>query len=94
MSNNISSESIRCDIKTPKKVLHFSDGVLEEYDSEEDIKDTKDSIENNSEKQIVLKNMPLMSYLGNTFLWVGNQTLRVCDYIGENLANFFWYNNS
>jgi hypothetical protein len=50
MSNNNCSESIRCDIKSPKKVLYFSDGVLEEYDSEEDIKDTKDSVE----KQIVL----------------------------------------
>jgi hypothetical protein len=54
MSNNNCSESIEFDIKSPKKVLYFSDGVLEEYDSEEDVKDTKDSIEDNSSKQIVL----------------------------------------
>jgi hypothetical protein len=51
MSNNNCSESIEFDIKSPKKVLYFSDGVLEEYDSEEDVKDTK---EDNSSKQIVL----------------------------------------
>ena len=29
-------ESVEIDIKRPKRVLHFSDGVIEEYDGEEE----------------------------------------------------------
>jgi len=84
MAKEMSSESVECSIKTPKRILHFSDGVLEEYSDEED---TGSDIENNSQMQLVVKSWPLITYIASSVFWFGSQALKVCDYMGEGLAN-------
>ena len=31
----------------------------------------------------------MISVVVNSMVWLGSQTLKACDYLGENLANFF-----
>lgn len=56
-------DSVICDLKTPKRVLHFSDGVLEEDDFDEEERDTKNS---NESKQIVLVCIELSDVMNQT----------------------------
>uniref|UniRef100_A0A1B6DB32 Protein FAM177A1 n=1 Tax=Clastoptera arizonana TaxID=38151 RepID=A0A1B6DB32_9HEMI len=87
---NISSEG-ELPKKLPRRILHFSDGVLEEYSTDEE-----EEIENKIEPQT---SSVLMAVDSSTLAWgpwfwyqtitVGTKTLQVCDYLGESLANFF-----
>ncbi|KAI4492135.1 hypothetical protein M0802_010032 [Mischocyttarus mexicanus] len=72
--------------KLPKRVLHFSDGDLEEYSSE-------DEVDKSQATKIVAEIDP------NTLNWIpwtwhqttfiGTKLLDGCDYLGEWLASFF-----
>ncbi|XP_060530844.1 protein FAM177A1 [Cylas formicarius] len=69
--------------KTPKRVLHFSDGTLEEYSTDDEEVDSP-------HKEVVdprtLSWGPWMVYK----TWAaGETTLSVIDYIGESLASLF-----
>lgn len=76
--------------KVPKRVLHFSDGVLEEYSTdEEEREERKKRQEQEREKsqQVVntsdMRWVPWLLYLG----WLSaTNTLAVCDSLGEKLA--------
>ncbi|XP_066145829.1 protein FAM177A1 [Euwallacea fornicatus] len=73
--------------KTPKQILQFSDGVLEEYSTDEE-----DSSASPSQQSHILMDTATMGW-GPWMLyktWVaGNSTLSFLDYIGEALASFF-----
>ncbi|XP_050725567.1 uncharacterized protein LOC127003227 isoform X2 [Eriocheir sinensis] len=74
--------------KQPRRVLHFSDGVMEEYSSDEEEGEEE-------KKQLNPDPMPVMdpktlkwgSWLYYWMLYSGNSALSACDYIGESLAN-------
>ncbi|XP_067143962.1 protein FAM177A1 isoform X1 [Centruroides vittatus] len=72
--------------KIPKRILHFSDGQLEEYSSDDD--DEFDSIKD-QKPLINPKTLPWFPYLWYLTWWLGSRTLAVCDYLGEHLAYFF-----
>ncbi|KAF7395365.1 hypothetical protein HZH68_009415 [Vespula germanica] len=72
--------------KRPKRILHFSDGDLEEYSSEDEVDKTQ-------ETKVVAEIDPhTLNWLPWTWYkttWVGTKVLDGCDYLGEWLANFF-----
>ncbi|PSN35238.1 Protein FAM177A1 [Blattella germanica] len=70
--------------KSPRKVIHFSDGTIEEYSSDE---------ESDKPAQYNCEINPSAMQWG-PWLWyqtlnVGTKSLEVCDYLGEHLASFF-----
>lgn len=72
--------------RKPKRILHFSDGVLEEYSSE----DEEETDQKPVNKTVAdPKDMSWAPYFWYLALTVGSKTLAVCDYLGENLAYFF-----
>lgn len=68
---------------SPRKVLHFSDGVLEECSSDEE---TPTAL---SAPVVDPRTLPWSSFLLHWALQLGTQALAVCDYLGEHLANWF-----
>jgi len=70
--------------KFPKRLVYFSDGVLEEYSTDEE------ELDGTSDTQPLIdpKALPWMPYFGYMMWWVGSRALAVCDYLGENLAWF------
>jgi FAM177 family len=71
--NPTSSPSSAIVVRKPKRVLHCSDGVYEEYSSEDDENDKViDDISNQS-----------------MFRKVGRKVLNVIDFAGESIAGFF-----
>lgn len=70
--------------KLPKRLVYFSDGVLEEYSSEDEMDATNDD----TQPLIDPKTLSWLPYIGYLMWWLGYRTLGVCDYLGENLAWF------
>ncbi|XP_066245451.1 protein FAM177A1 [Euwallacea similis] len=79
--------ALRYKDKTPKRVLQFSDGVLEEYSTDEEEPLTSSSQQSQTVVDTATMGWgPWMLYK----TWVaGNSTLSFLDYIGEALASFF-----
>ncbi|XP_015587010.1 protein FAM177A1 isoform X2 [Cephus cinctus] len=72
--------------RRPKRVLHFSDGVIEEYSSE----DETDNIENNNQLSTIdPKSLNWVPWVWYQTVWASSKMLNGCDYVGEYLANFF-----
>ncbi|XP_074660041.1 protein FAM177A1-like [Tubulanus polymorphus] len=71
--------------KQPRRVLHFSDGILEEYSTDEE-----DEVDSKDNQQIIdprtLNWMPWMWYYMVSAAW---KTLSWADLCGERLAYFF-----
>ncbi|EFN88001.1 Uncharacterized protein C14orf24 [Harpegnathos saltator] len=72
--------------KKPKRVLQFSDGVMEEYSSEDEVDIPKN---NKTVLQIDSKNMKWLPWAWHQTTWLSSKMLDGCDYVGEFLANFF-----
>ncbi|XP_015921799.1 protein FAM177A1 [Parasteatoda tepidariorum] len=72
--------------KAPKRLIYFSDGILEEFSSdEEEVVDAQGKESQSVVDPSSLKWIPYFEYL----LWMfGSRTLAVCDYLGEHLAWF------
>ncbi|XP_022198984.2 protein FAM177A1 [Nilaparvata lugens] len=77
--------------RIPRRVLHFSDGVIEEYSTDEETDDP-----DTCKKQTVNETMAInpKSLTWGPWFWyqsvvLGSRTLEVCDYLGESLASFF-----
>lgn len=70
-------------VRAPKRVLHFSDGTLEEYSDDET--DQVDQIEAAPVDESKLKWSEWMRY--KTYK-LGSTVLAGCDYVGEGLASF------
>ncbi|XP_042209699.1 protein FAM177A1-like isoform X2 [Homarus americanus] len=71
--------------KMPRKILHFSDGVLAE-DSTDDENEKDEPSENNALLDPTLNWGPWMYYW---MLYTGSSALAACDYLGEGLSNLF-----
>ncbi|XP_043249639.1 protein FAM177A1 isoform X2 [Colletes gigas] len=71
--------------KRPKRILHFSDGDLEEYSEDE----TDAPEENITTSHIDPKTLNWMPWAWYQTSWFGTKLLDGCDYAGEWLANFF-----
>ncbi|XP_018315796.1 protein FAM177A1 [Mycetomoellerius zeteki] len=71
--------------KKPKRILQFSDGVMEEYSSEDEV----DAPKNKIVSQIDTKNMNWLPWAWYQTTWLSSKMLDGCDYVGECLANFF-----
>ncbi|KAK3879357.1 hypothetical protein Pcinc_016061 [Petrolisthes cinctipes] len=73
-------------VRKPRRVLHFSDGILEEYstDEEEEEENKKEQEETRLMNPKSLKWGPWMYYW---MLYTGNSALSVCDYVGGGMAN-------
>ncbi|XP_012536807.1 protein FAM177A1 [Monomorium pharaonis] len=72
--------------KKPKRILQFSDGVMEEYSSEDEVDAPKS---NKIVSQIDTKNMNWLPWAWYQTTWFSSKMLDGCDYVGECLANFF-----
>ncbi|XP_015185432.1 PREDICTED: protein FAM177A1 [Polistes dominula] len=72
--------------KRPKRVLHFSDGDLEEYSSEDEV-DKSQATKTVAEIDPRALNWIPWTWHQTTF--IGTKLLDGCDYVGEWLANFF-----
>ncbi|RZF47135.1 hypothetical protein LSTR_LSTR005213 [Laodelphax striatellus] len=77
--------------RIPRRVLHFSDGVIEEYSTDEETDDP-----DLCKKQTVNETMAInpKSLTWGPWFWyqsvvLGSRTLEVCDFLGESLASFF-----
>ncbi|KAM7299663.1 protein FAM177B [Ixodes scapularis] len=83
----LNKDCVSAKIKSPRKVLHFSDGVLEEYSSE----DESEALVPDTSNLTVAdpKTMSWFPYFFHLALQMGTKALAVCDYLGEHLAYFF-----
>ncbi|XP_025267560.1 protein FAM177A1 [Camponotus floridanus] len=72
--------------KKPKRVLQFSDGIMEEYSSEDEVDMPKNC---KTVTQIDTKNMDWLPWAWHQTTWISSKMLDGCDYVGECLANFF-----
>lgn len=72
--------------KKPKRILQFSDGIMEEYSSEDEVDMPKNS---KTVTQINTKNMNWLPWAWYQTTWISSKMLDGCDYVGECLANFF-----
>ncbi|BET01404.1 family with sequence similarity 177, member A1 [Nesidiocoris tenuis] len=77
--------------KVPRRILHFSDGTLEEFSSDEDEAGDVCKKENASQTLATINPATLewIPWLYHQTSFAGNKALAVCDYLGEYLANFF-----
>ncbi|XP_046625003.1 protein FAM177A1-like [Neodiprion virginianus] len=72
--------------KKPKRVIHCSDGTLEEYSSGDESDGQKAKVEL---PVVDPKTLTWFPWIWYQTTWVGSKTLSACDYVGESLANFF-----
>lgn len=74
-------------IRKPRRVLHFSDGTLEEYSTDEE-----DNTDSKKETSVLPKINPVQLTWGPWMwywtLYSGSSALAACDYVGEGMANF------
>lgn len=75
--------------RVPKRILHFSDGTLEEYSSDEEESEVCQPRYETQLMQSNLNSAPWMPWFWYQTVYVGSKALAVCDYLGESLANFF-----
>jgi hypothetical protein len=93
MSSGMTFDGVATDIFTdlenprrkPKRVIHFSDGTLEEFSDEEERPEQIKSLAPQKEP----KNMAWGEYLLYLTLSSGTKALGFCDYFGEKFAWFF-----
>ncbi|KOX69966.1 hypothetical protein WN51_04481 [Melipona quadrifasciata] len=87
----ILNESVDTDIqhrkslRRPKRVLHFSDGDLEEYSEDE----TDAPPVNTTVTQVDPKTLNWLPWAWYQTTSIGSKVLDGCDYVGEWLAGFF-----
>ncbi|XP_068227057.1 LOW QUALITY PROTEIN: protein FAM177B [Palaemon carinicauda] len=73
-------------VKTPRRILHFSDGTLEEYSTDEE--DEKEKPEPDPMALVDPKSLTWGPWMYYWMLYTGSSALQACDYVGESLANF------
>ncbi|XP_023725778.1 protein FAM177A1 isoform X2 [Cryptotermes secundus] len=69
--------------KVPRRILHFSDGTLEEYSSDEDEPDIPALVT----AEVQPSMLPWGPWIWYHTVNVGRKSLQVCDYMGEHLAS-------
>lgn len=79
-------------VRVPKRILHFSDGTLEEFSSDEEEYDIEPSCKERTINHLNTINPATLAWIPWIFYQTsiaGNKALAVCDVFGEYLANFF-----
>ncbi|KRT84122.1 hypothetical protein AMK59_1351, partial [Oryctes borbonicus] len=71
-------------VRVPKRVLHFSDGILEEYSDDE-----TDNTSPKEEQVVDPKSLTWGPWLIFKAWMAGTSTLAAIDHVGEYLADFF-----
>ncbi|XP_038075282.1 protein FAM177A1-like [Patiria miniata] len=77
-------DNVTVGIRKPKRVIHFSDGVVEEYSSDEDDESKKALAEPTTDP----KTMTWLPYLWYYTVVAATKTVGACDFMGEKLAYF------
>ncbi|XP_066585059.1 protein FAM177A1 [Prorops nasuta] len=72
--------------RRPRRILHFSDGDMEEYSSDNE---TDGGEENKLAVPIDPKTLSWIPWTWYQASWVGEKVLDGFDYMGESLASFF-----
>lgn len=76
--------------RVPRRILHFSDGTLEEYSTDEDDLDGPIKKTHVSELNAVdSKSLNWAPWFWYKTMSASTKTLAACDYVGEKLAGFF-----
>jgi len=80
----------KCSKRIPKRILHFSDGTLEEFSTD----DESDTDLRNADQVDCKALVDPATLTWGPYVWyqvakLGSTTLSACDYLGEHLANFF-----
>uniref|UniRef100_A0A182KG48 Uncharacterized protein n=1 Tax=Anopheles christyi TaxID=43041 RepID=A0A182KG48_9DIPT len=70
-------------VRAPKKVLHFSDGTLEEYSDDE-----ADQVDKAEPVPVDESKLNWSEWMRYKTCKLGNTVLAGCDYVGEGLASF------
>ncbi|XP_040156593.1 protein FAM177A1 [Anopheles arabiensis] len=70
-------------VRAPKKVLHFSDGTLEEYSDDEE-----DQVDRAEPAPVDESQLNWSEWMRYKTCKLGNTVLAGCDYVGEGLASF------
>nr|XP_040226412.2 protein FAM177A1 [Anopheles coluzzii] len=70
-------------VRAPKKVLHFSDGTLEEYSDDEE-----DQVDRAEPAPVDESQLNWSEWMRYKTCILGNTVLAGCDYVGEGLASF------
>ncbi|KAK5643664.1 hypothetical protein RI129_007509 [Pyrocoelia pectoralis] len=86
VNNDVESANIK--VKIPKRILHFSDGTLEEY-SEDEENITPPNERTNNAAIVDSSTLSWSSWLVYKSWSAGEVALAACDYLGEHLAYFF-----
>ncbi|XP_066944780.1 uncharacterized protein [Macrobrachium rosenbergii] len=73
-------------VKTPRRILHFSDGTLEEYSTDDE--EEKEKPEPDPMSLVDPKSLTWGPWMYYWMLYTGSSALAACDYVGESLANF------
>ncbi|XP_055911379.1 protein FAM177B [Eupeodes corollae] len=73
-------------LQAPKKLLYFSDGVMEEYSDSED---ECDAAGKNTEECVNVKDLEWAPYMRFKANKMGTKVLSGIDYVGGGLASFF-----
>jgi len=79
-------------VRKPKRVLHFPDGILEEYSDEETFHDPDDDVAKDKPQCTATvptkspKHMRWGEYLLHVTMTFGVKSLNFCDYMGEKFA--------
>ncbi|KAK8386097.1 hypothetical protein O3P69_010670 [Scylla paramamosain] len=74
--------------KKPRRILHFSDGIMEEYSTdEEEEEEEKKRLNPNQMRVVDPKTMKWGPWLYYWMAYSGSSALSFCDYVGESLAN-------
>jgi len=74
--------------KKPRRIIHFSDGILEEYSEDEDTNAVKThaSCPNSTKTSKEPRFMNWPQYITFQFFNAGTKSLAFCDYLGEKFA--------
>ncbi len=78
-------------VRTPRRVLHFSDGVIEEYSTDEEERDRRKEEEKRARERALVdpRTLTWLPWMVH-YTWAGGaKALEVCDALGERIAWFF-----
>ncbi|XP_049795562.1 protein FAM177A1 [Schistocerca nitens] len=75
--------------ETSRRILHFSDGILEECNADEVCVAESDGKTLDTVAAVDPSTMSWGPWLWHKAVSAGSTTLRACDYVGETLADFF-----
>ncbi|XP_072170495.1 uncharacterized protein [Diadema setosum] len=72
--------------KKPRRIIHFSDGVLEEYSTDEEDGGEEEKL---MQPSVDPKTLDWLPYIWHYMVAASFATYRACDFMGEKLAYFF-----